>query len=141
MFCGWRLHTSKPLLAELGSGSLTIDVLTGQCSFEGRSIPQLRIAEELRLWLRRDLEANQIPVESIDRATLVAKLLLSEIAWDDGTTHEIWFKDGQPMHTDTMHRCAIACEAQVVTDEAVYRSELDDVEEWPPGWPSTSSRS
>jgi hypothetical protein len=40
MFCGWRLIESKPNLANLGSGTLEIDTITGQCLFQGKSIDQ-----------------------------------------------------------------------------------------------------
>jgi hypothetical protein len=35
-----------------------------------------------------------------------------------------------------MNRCAMECNSNVVTDEAVYRSKLTEVEEWPVGWPA-----
>jgi hypothetical protein len=54
MFCGWRLIESKPNLVNLGSGTLEIDAITGQCLFQDKSIDQLKIAEEIRAWLRQD---------------------------------------------------------------------------------------
>jgi hypothetical protein len=51
MFCGWRLIESNPNLVNLGSGALEIDAITGQCLFQGKSIDQLKIAEEIRAWL------------------------------------------------------------------------------------------
>lgn len=136
MFCGWRLINCKPQLVELGSGTIRIDVLSGNCSFDGRPISQLSIAEELRLWLLEDLEANKIPIAGLTRASLEAKLSFSEIRWRDRTTNERYFNDGRPVRTDAMHRCAIHCESEVATDEAVYSSEFQDVEEWPVGWPA-----
>jgi len=136
MFCGWRLINCKPQLVELGSGTLRIDVLSGSCFFGGKPIPQLSIAEELRLWLREDLEANHIPLTALTRAWLHAKLSFSEIRWRDRTTNEQFFNDGRTVRTDTMHRCAISCESEVATDEVVYRSQFQDIEEWPVGWPA-----
>ena len=134
MFCGWRLVNCMPQLVDLGSGTIHIDVLTGSCSFDGEAIPSLSIAEELRLWVRKDLEANQIPLAGLAHASLAAKLSLSEIQWRDRTTNAHFFDDGRHVRTDTMHRCAIRCESEVATDEAVYRSEFQDLEEWPVGW-------
>jgi hypothetical protein len=136
MFCGWRLINCKPQLVELGSGTIWIDVLSGSCSFDGHPISQLSIAEELRVWLFEDLEANSIPVASLSRASLQAKLSFSEIPWRDRTTNAQYFNDGRTVRTDTMHRCAIRCESEVATDEAVYKSEFENVEEWPVGWPA-----
>ena len=137
MFCGWRLINCTARLVELGSGTIQIDVLSGRCSFDGRPIPQLSIAEELRLWLLADLESNEIPVAGLTRASLDAKLSFSEISWRDKRSNDQYFNDGRPVRTDTIHRCAIACKSEVATNDAVYRSELEDIEEWPAGWPAT----
>ena len=138
MFCGWQLNTSKPMLASLGSGVLEIDALTGECIFDGRSIPRLTIAFVLKSWLADDLAQHHIPINLISRAGLKATLGFSEIPWTQRSTLELFFgKNGGAVKTDTLHRCAIKCESLVATDEAVYRSEFSDLEEWPPGWPAT----
>jgi len=136
MFCGWRLINCKPRLVELGSGTIRIDVLSGNCAFGGTLISPLSIAEELRLWLLEDLVTNQIPVTALARASLEAKLSFSKIHWRDRTTNDQFFNDGRTVRTDTMHRCAIHCESEVATDDTVYRSTFDDLEEWPVGWPA-----
>jgi hypothetical protein len=137
MFCGWQLHTSKPVLAKLGSGTLEIDAITGECSFDGRSISPLSIAFALKGWLIDDLRGNNIPIELITRARLRTTLAFTEIPWKERSTREIFFNDGRGVKTATLHRCAIQCNSEVATDEAVYRSEYSDLEEWPPGWPAT----
>lgn len=136
MFCGWRLINCKPQIVVLGSGIVRIDVLSGNCTFNDHPISQLSIAEELRHWLLADLKSNHIPVDALSRASLKAKLSFGEIAWGDRTTTEQFFNDGRPVRTGTMHRCGMRCESEVATDDAVYRSELDDVQEWPIGWPA-----
>lgn len=136
MFCGWRLIKCKPQLVALGSGTIHIDVLSGSCSFEGKTIPQLSIAEELRLWLLEDLEANHIPVAGLTGASLETKLSFSEIPWPDRIPHDKFFNDGRTARTDKVHRCAIRCCSEVATDEAVYRSDCHDIQEWPVGWPA-----
>jgi hypothetical protein len=135
MFCGWRLAMSKPELVGLGSGVLEIDALTGNCYFDGRTIAQLSIAAELREWLKEDLASNQIPIELISRAWLKAHLSFSEISWGERKTNGLYFNDSGAVRTDKMHRCLIQCESEIVTDEAMYRSEFEDLEEWPLGWP------
>ena len=137
MFCGWRLNTSKPVLAQLGSGLLEIDALSGDCSFNGRSVPPLTISVELRAWLKDDLAQHQIPIDAISRANLKANLSFTEIPWSERSTLEIFFANERAVQTATMHRCVINCASEIVTDEKTYRSTYADVEEWPPGWPAT----
>lgn len=62
MFCGWRLIQSKPSLVNLGSGTLEIDAMAGQCFFQGKNIGKLTIVEEIRAWMHDDLATNKIPV-------------------------------------------------------------------------------
>lgn len=137
MFCGWRLHSSKPVLAKLGSGTLEIDALTGNCYFDEHPIPPLAISVELREWLSEDLKEHQIPMEVISRAKLKANLSFREIPWKEKSKREIFFANDVAIRTASLYRCAIECESEVATDEAVYRSRHEDVEEWPPGWPAT----
>jgi hypothetical protein len=134
MFCGWRLIESKSSLLELGSGTLEIDALNGQCSFEGKTTGPLSIAEEIRAWLRRDLETNGIPIAALTGVRLVANLSFSVVPWND-RTEEIFFLDGKAARTERMNRCIMNCESNVTTDAAVYRSTLIETQEWPIGWP------
>ena len=85
MFCGWRLIGSKPNLVDLGSGTLEIDAITGECLFAGRIIEQLTIAEEIRAWVRDDLAANEIPVVALNRARLTVNLLFRVVPWSKQT--------------------------------------------------------
>jgi hypothetical protein len=138
MFCGWRLNNSKPEVVKLGSGILEIDALTGNCFFDGQSIPELSIAVELREWLKEDLAAHNIPIETLSHARLKVALSFSEISWNDRQAKgEMFFSgNGGAVKTPTMHRCVVQCESEVATDEAVYPSHFEDLEEWPIGWPA-----
>jgi hypothetical protein len=137
MFCGWRLIGSKPNLVNLGSGTLEIDAITGQCSFQGQIIDQLTIAEEIRAWIQADLAANRIPVASLTGARLSVKLSFSEVPWNKHT-RQIFYSDEGSVRTEKMNRCTIECDSNVATDEAVYRSKLREIQEWPIGWPANN---
>ena len=134
MFCGWRLIASKPILVDLGSGVLEIDVLTERCTFPGKPTATLPIAQELSAWVQTELLAHHIPATGIIRAGLTAKLSFIQVPWNQ-QTQEIFYSHGQIVRTKRMHRCIFECEGEVTTDEMVYRSKLRDVQEWPLGWP------
>src|SRR5215472_1490849 len=101
IFCGWRLTGSKPRLLELGSGTLEIDALTGQCFSQGQSIAQLTVAEEIRVWIQDDLAANKIPVGALKSARLSVKLSFSVVAWNEHTK-EIFYSDDNAVSNDKM---------------------------------------
>ena len=134
MFCGWRLIESKPSLLKLGSGTLEIDAITGQCRFEGKTTGPLNIAKEIFAWLRRDLESNEIPIAALTGARLAVELSFSVVPWNE-RTGEIFLSDGKVARTPQMNRCIMKCESNVTTDEVVYRSTLIETQEWPIGWP------
>jgi hypothetical protein len=92
----------------------------------------------LREWLKEDLAAHNIPFEALSYARLKAELSFSEISWNDRQTkgEKFFSGNGGAVRTSMMHRCMIQCEGEVATDEAVYRSKFEDLEEWPIGWPA-----
>ena len=135
MFCGWRQLFSKGRLVELGSGTLEIDVLTSECSFGGKHIPTLPIGSELQLSLQRFVTANRIG-EPILRARLKVKLSFSKIDWEERkNTAEKFYVHGQPIRTTQMHRCKFECDTEILQGVRTYRSNYEEIEEWPTGWP------
>jgi hypothetical protein len=138
MFCGWRLIGSKPNMVQLGSGTLEIDAITGRCLFQGKTIAQLTIAEEIRAWLQQDLAKNRIPIPALTGAHLAVKLSFSVVPWNE-LTKEIFYSDGKAVRTEKMNRCIMDCDSNVTMDKAVYHSKLKEVQEWPVGWPVDTS--
>jgi hypothetical protein len=140
IFCGWRLISSKAKLAELGSGSLEIHLLTGQCFFEGVPIDPLPISKELQLWFTKELAAQNITIETLKRASIRADIRLNMIPWAERTNKkEVFYLDGQALQTREMYRCIIECESEIEAGKASYTSRLNDIEEWPTGWPKPGS--
>jgi len=125
---------------KLGSGTLELDAMTGQCLFQGKTIGRLTIAEEIRAWLQQDLATNRIPVAALTGAHLTVKLSFSVVPWNE-PAKEIFYSDGKAVRTEKMNRCIVECDSNVTTDDAVYRSELTGVQEWPLGWPVDTSPS
>lgn len=90
MFCGWRLIASKPNLLKLGSGTLEIDAITGQCVFQSKITRQLTIAEEIHAWLQQDLATNEIPIAALTGAHLSVKLSFSVVT--TGVVNDSWVR-------------------------------------------------
>jgi len=134
IFCGWRLIGSKPILVELGSGTIEINVLKSHAMFSGRPIRHLPIASELSRWLHKELLAQKILPTEILHATLRARLAFEKVSWNK-KTQELFFANGKAVTTKRMHRCSFFCEGEVATAGKVYRSRLEEVQEWPVGWP------
>lgn len=74
MFCGWQLYPDWERLAELGDGTLEIDVLNETRRFNSQEIHRLSILDALRSWLLQDLATNKIPLNSIESAKLMVQL-------------------------------------------------------------------
>src|SRR5882724_3860401 len=103
MFCGWRLVGSKRMLVELGSGTLEIDALTGQCQLQGEPIVQLPIARELVGWMKQDLATHRIPTTVLVRARLSVRLSFSQVPWNT-RTKEIFYSNGEAVRSQKMHK-------------------------------------
>jgi hypothetical protein len=129
---------SKASLVDFGAGTLEIDAITGNCSFQGKSTRQLTIAEEIRAWMHGDLAANNISLKAITGARLSVKLSFSVVPWSSRKT-EIFCSGGKAVRTGNMNRCLIECDSHVSTDEAVYRSHLIEIQKWPIGWSDTGN--
>jgi hypothetical protein len=136
MFCGWRLIESKPMLVDLGSGTVEIDALTGQCTFQNKPTPQLPIAGDLLAWTKEELVSHHIPIGAIIRARIAAKLTFAQVRWKIRTT-EIFFADDGDARSMKIQQCTFDCESEIATDAIVYHSKLKAVQEWFLGWPQT----
>jgi hypothetical protein len=140
MFCGWRLANSYSDIEALGSGTLVIDALSGNATFNGASIGPLNIAGELHAWLHEDCQNNDIPLTGIRHARLTAELDLSKTEWKGRSTNTHWFdENGGKIVWRQINRCVINCRSTIKTDDHEYQSVYDDVEEWPEGFPGQTN--
>ncbi len=134
MFCGWRLAMSYGHLERLGSGAVSIDVLSSACTFNGSAIPTLSIATELTAWFDEDLLAHRIDMAHIYEAPLTADLVLHLIPAKERRSKTYYFGPNQQLLTPAHFvGCAIDAASRIVTDETVYTSTYRDWEEWPAG--------
>lgn len=119
---------------------MEIDALTGECFFEGEPIDPLPVAGVLQGWLRDDLRSQKIAIENLKVARLRASLVFGLVPWSKRQKHtEVFYRDSKAIQTEQVHRCEIQCESEIATDEALYRSRLEDLQEWPIEWPQADS--
>ncbi len=136
MFCGWRLANSYADIEMLGSGTLEINALTGEVTFNGEPTKALAIAGELHHWLAKDCIANDIALSELCSATVVVQLELRKIDWKQRKTADRWFdQKGKEIVRRRINQCVIDCRAIIETDDYAYRSRQIDVVEWPEGFP------
>ncbi|MCP3685748.1 MAG: hypothetical protein GY861_24130 [bacterium] len=125
MFCGWELFGDWAVLAQLKSGTITINALDGGCTHNGELIPQMSMARVLGKWLRTDFEANNIPLNGIREALLTVDFQTEEIP-EQRNKSVIWRDPTPPFIA-----CQLKCQSRIVTDEKLYESKYDKYEEWP----------
>lgn len=69
--CGWRLYGDLPQLSELVGSVITVDLLDGSATVEGREVsPPLEIAEETSRWLRDRFDRDGVPEGLVTAARL-----------------------------------------------------------------------
>jgi len=64
--CGWRLYGDLPRLRQLVGSIVTVNLLDGKSTVEGRElVPPLEIAEETSRWLIDRAERAGVPPETV----------------------------------------------------------------------------
>ena len=78
MFLGYRIHQDLPRLEELGEGTFSIDLLTGNCTKDDRWIEPLLIATEFRVWLGKQLARNGVDVKDVEKALITTEMIVEK---------------------------------------------------------------
>jgi len=65
--------------AHYGSGTYLANVLTSECTFNGKSIPALRLCVTYRDWLREQSEKHRIPYEQIGTAAFEVQVVVKDV--------------------------------------------------------------
>jgi hypothetical protein len=134
MFCGWRLMNSYEELSSLGSGKLEIDALHLKASFNGLETEALSIAHELHIWLKNDLQANNIPSDALYEAKLAIELEITRVPATKSQRSFYIGGDGMPIRKGEFFKHIAQCKSTIKTDDAVYESERTHYEQWPVRW-------
>jgi hypothetical protein len=107
--CGWRLYGDLPRLRKMTGSTVIVDLLSGDCSVEGRElVPSLEIAVEASRWLRDRLERDGVPAGTLR----IAQLKLS-------------------LRDDEGGRLVVDCATELDTESKIYQSR--DTTRWHPG--------
>jgi hypothetical protein len=107
--CGWRLYGDLEQLATLVGAEVTIDLLSGRSTADGREVsPRLELADAAASWMGERLERDGVPDGTVTAATLTLK----------------------PRHDDR-GSLVVECATILTTTSATYDSR--DTTRWHPG--------
>jgi hypothetical protein len=126
MFCGWELMFDYKQLADMESGALQINVLTGECFHNGKAIKPLKIVSGLKNWMEGDLTDNSLNIGQIECAELIVQFQTDRHLGQKITPPTSW-ADPTPYYVS----CILECSSTIRTSEREFTSYFSDVEEWP----------
>ena len=118
----------------LGSGKLTIDVLSAECTFGDKRISTLSIAKQLCAWFAEELQRLAMDKSEIKRALLAVAVKVTREPWDDSLVDGQFFENGKHVRTDTMCRGVFKGNFSLVVDDKEYNMDYHDTKTWPAGW-------
>jgi hypothetical protein len=117
MFLNSGCYGDSNILANLGSGTVRMDLLTQQCWHNDMAMPTLRTCSRHKAWLRDQLLKHRIPESRIEEANL--EIDYSVELWDKGDWHHL--KRCATFHFD--------CRGIIRTDEKEYVSIASDTQD------------
>src|SRR5947209_20456139 len=106
-----------------GSGSYDLNILTGECIFNGNPIPKLRTCDVFKEWLFAQLEKHLIPREGIEAASLKIDVTVSQISVKQSYGHEF-----------ASAHFSFNCQSEIRTDEKSYASGMSGEKTWGFDW-------
>ena len=106
-----------------GSGTYELNVLTGECSFNGEPIPKLRTCDVFREWLFTQLGKHLIPHESIEVARLKIDVTVSQV-----NVRQSYGNGFASAHF------SFDCQSEIRTDEKSYASRMSGEKTWGFDW-------
>ena len=109
--------------ARYGTGTYKANILTGDCSHNGNSIPSLRLCEIYQKWMDQQLEKHRI-----ERAGILEAIVRIQIEVKDVS-----------LRSSFGHRFASAhfffrCQSEIKTDEKSYVGQMHGDKEWGFDW-------
>ena len=115
IFAGWRIAMADlERLRDIGSGSISIDLLTGATRLNGDDVDPLTISEELAAWLADRAEKDRVPLDELSAATLAVSFRVADDSRGQGNGLRVEFE----------------CASELQTDERSYAGQLVKRESW-----------
>jgi hypothetical protein len=105
--------------AYLGSGSASLNILSGECAFNGTPIRSLHTCDRYKKWLEEQCGKQHIPITAIVSAemTIAVQVSNSVVRTSFGYTHR-------------SADFAFACQSRIATDERVYEGRAAGEKAW-----------
>jgi hypothetical protein len=74
MACGWRLYGALPQLRRMDGSQVVIDLLAGSTTVDGEPLKRpLEIAQAVHAWMNDRRAKDDVPSDTLLRATLVLR--------------------------------------------------------------------
>jgi hypothetical protein len=125
MVIGWRMGDDLEVLAELPSGRIHFDILSGQATHEASGPVILQIATEMKAWLSDRTRKDRIPLEAITAATLDLDMNTDRILTDKKRVVSFDWR----------------CHTTLSTSEKTYEAKLKEDHTWHSRFPRQKTES
>jgi hypothetical protein len=109
--------------AHYGSGTYSADILTGECSLDGRPIPSLRTCDDYKEWLNAQLDKHGIQRDGIKEVSLKIKMKVDNVNIKSSYGHQ--FADAH---------FSFDCHSEIRTDEKSYTGNMAGEKTWGFDW-------
>jgi hypothetical protein len=109
--------------AHYGSGTFHANVLTGECSFNSKSIPNLRLCDTYRDWLREQSEKHRVPYEQIVAAAFEVRVVVKDVNLRSSYGHLF-----------ASAHFFFECRSEIKTDEKSYVGQMAGDKKWGFDW-------
>ncbi|SRR6266513_3962637 len=109
--------------AHHGSGTYKANILTGECTFNGKPIPALRTCEDYREWLTKQLEKHGIESSGIKEVLLRVVVKVDDVKVRSSYGHQ--FAEAH---------FAFDCRSEIRTDEKSYQGQMACEKDWGFDW-------
>lgn len=109
--------------AHYGSGTYSANILTGDCSLNGKRILSLRTCNDYREWLHVQLEKHGIQKEGIKVVSLQVNVKVDRVNIKSSYGHQ--FADAH---------FSFDCRSEIRTDEKSYRGSMAGEKTWGFDW-------